>query len=249
MDENFFVSGTPESAWVAGLLAADGCVGKNLRYWSLAQSGDDGREVIDQVVVIVGYKNKVYTTSTTHKDSHAISVTCPKQVADLQTAWGIGIRKSLVLEWPFPSQEDASAFCRGYFEGDGSIGVYWTGTTNVLTLSVAGTHSFLAGFSDSAPHQSNHIRPIANIFELRWYGEKASEVMGWLLSDSSLPDTRKTRLYRDYMATSMPQWRKYASVRETVSALLDEGMPIMRVAEKVDMSFSTIYRWKKKGLV
>lgn len=249
MVEDFFTAGTLEAAWVAGLLAADGSVHKNLRRWELAQSGDDGRKIVESVASFVGHKNKIYVSRTTHKDSHSISVTSPQQVTDLQTAWGIGPRKSLVLEWPSPPSNLVSAFCRGYFEGDGSVGVYWTGTTDVLTVSIAGTRSFLSGLSNSAPSQSNQIRPIANIYEIRWVGERAADVMEWLYSDAGLPETRKITLYRNYMSSASPQWVVYPPLRSAVASLLSDGVSVPDAAREVGVAFQTVYRWKNKGLV
>jgi hypothetical protein len=148
-----------EKAYWLGVLYADGCVksGSNsitlssidyewlLQYKeSISFSGNIKKEFHKKYKKII-YKCEVYSEKT-KKD--LISIGCVP-------------RKSLILTFPEIKKEFASSFIRGYFDGDGSVGMYFSTKRNKkksLQSSIcSGSEQFLIKLSSYLPTNNKNI--------------------------------------------------------------------------------------------
>lgn len=248
---SFFESATPVSAWLAGLLAADGNIRSDLGAWSLSQSGDHGRVLVQQVAQMIGYGLPVSTSKTQGADSHSISVTSRQMVADLVAYYQVTPRKTTTLQWPRPAE--AAAFLRGYIDGDGCVGTYAAGSTaNMLQISLVGTAEFVDGAVGAVPAvgRLQRIERCENLTDLRWNGRHAWAAGQWIYQHGEqLPVSAKaTRFqqYRELLDSDPPAWFVYEKRRTWVLELLATGVAPMQVAEQTGEQFQTVYAWRKR---
>lgn len=140
---------TPEVAYWLGVLYADGCICGNALTLCL-KGGRSETELLKKFVLFVGAGNKIQKFSfhqTTVEGKvvirHAQSVKITsKPITDNLSALGCVPRKSLILKFPTEKQVPKkllSHFMRGYFDGDGSVGIYNT----YGQFSLVGTPEFL----------------------------------------------------------------------------------------------------------
>lgn len=131
----YFLDETPESAYYAGFLAADGCVTfpRKQISWSVARK--------DEGVLLEFLKDSQATYPVRRYDSKGypqsnVTITAPELVGSLEDMYNITPRKSLTLQPPRISNDtNRMAFLKGFVDGDGCIGVS-EGTK--LRISVVG---------------------------------------------------------------------------------------------------------------
>jgi AraC-like DNA-binding protein len=142
VDEQFFNRDTPDSFYIAGFIAADGCVGSDL---SIRLSTIDRRhlEKINEALrsdrSIRDYKNNYNGVSVLRISSSQI-------LKDL-LKFNIVERKSLIYEFPdyVINHPLKSHFMRGYFDGDGSFYIQNQYNEKVC-FGLRGTRSFLSTY-------------------------------------------------------------------------------------------------------
>lgn len=212
-NHNYFEAGGIQADWLAGLIAADGCIHKNKRQWSLSQSGDSGLKLVSQVAKIIDYEGKIYRTSTSGNPAHSITVTSPKMINDLKEIYSVGPQKTLTLEWPKLEGERAAAYLRGYVDGDGCVGVYNVGRSpTMLSISLVATEDFVLGAENVIPpgYRLNRIARCKNLFDLRWNGRKAYYAGNWIyVHEDGLPMTKKSERFLGYgseISGREPRW-------------------------------------------
>lgn len=251
LNHGIFAEGTADSRWLAGLIAADGSVSRDLRRWSVAQSGDDGRALVEHVRSLIRHTASVSTTQPpSGRPSHGIHVGSPAMVADLVSRYRIMPVKTLTYEWPDLGPAAASAFLRGYIDGDGCTAVYRTPQGNpMLHLSFVGTPAFIKGAVQVIPAQGRVIRieRCANLSELRFTGRHAWAACQWIYADPDLYESRKCGVFHTY-ATSIPddppQWYVNRIRRERVLGCLASGMSLRDTATATGTHLSVVCKWK-----
>jgi len=246
VNDNFFDSIGEEQAWILGMFASDGNI-RNDRVFSVSQSNKHGLELINTIKRILGFQGNVLHC----KNAHSIFVTSEKMVGDL-AKFNIVPRKSLIYEFPYQLPEERYvAFLRGYFDGDGSCGIYDTGTTNVLCMSFVGTEKFIEKCKTIIPirYTSRKIKSAKNLYEIRFYGKYALAFGVWLWKNKELPRYYKQDIYDTFLQNNSPLYLKYDKILEQVKELIKQKMPIMEIAKTVKIPFQTIYKWRSDGKI
>lgn len=249
---DFFEFPSLHADWVAGLIAADGNV-RNERVWSISQSGDHGRRLVEQVASIVRSEASISTYQPQSGAlAHKLTVSSPSMVTSLQVNYGISQRKTVNLLWPDLTDGRAAAFLRGYVDGDGCVGIYQVGTPHapMLSISLVGTSSFVFGARSVVPSAARvwKIDRCADLTDLRWSGRFAWAAGQWLYQHStSLPATVKSSRFAGYglhLLADPPAWHQRSARRQRVEELLAAGVAPMRIAEMTGEKFQTVYKWR-----
>lgn len=135
VNEDFFKYDTEESMYVAGFLAADGCLfKKNGRYKqvSLGLHQKDA-ELVHMIANLLEFKGTIWSliaksNNPKWADSPKIGfcVSSDKLFDDLVSRFGLSERKSMTLKFPDRLVEHplVNHFIRGYWDGDGTVGHY-----------------------------------------------------------------------------------------------------------------------------
>jgi hypothetical protein len=155
---NLFDTESEESFYVAGFLAADGCVtDKKSVVLTLAQKDLDHLKLIR---TLLSRDNKIYFSikdnskyNSRWKDSHLCSFRFgSRDVCESLIKFNIVPRKTHIYTFPkwIKGHPLRQHFMRGYFDGDGTIcagELYGRSKTNQLIISIAGTDSFVRAYS------------------------------------------------------------------------------------------------------
>lgn len=215
MNHSFFSSFTPESAWLAGLLAADGSVRKDGVRWSLSQSGEEGKALMEKVARLIKYHLPIRREATSGRDAFAITVTSPTMVQDLSRMYQVSQNKTYTYAFPDSIPDGyIPFFLRGYVDGDGCVGWYPSPRgVPYIQISMVGTQEFINSVQHRVPVLGN-IRVIArckNLVDLRWNGRKAFEVGEYLYTSSEAPLSHKASKFLHYASGNvlpLPDWLK-----------------------------------------
>ncbi len=113
VNESFFDKWTPEMAWVLGLMATDGHVGKCGRAFYLTSKDYD---MLHNVRELLGFSGNVHRCNTAWR----LSV-CRKSLCDALAAKGIVPRKTFTVDWGSFPAEFHRHFLRGLWDGDGGV--------------------------------------------------------------------------------------------------------------------------------
>lgn len=250
---DFFSTSTPDSDWLAGLLAADGNITKDNRRWRLSQSGDHGREMIDHARHLVGHRLTVYEEQPkmeNAKVAHGIYVPSEAMVRDLAARYGIVQKKTLIYRYPDLESSSHANFMRGYIDGDGCVGIYGK-YHDRLHLSVVGTEEFIHAAQLVVPAEGRvaRIKKCPNLFYLAFNGQKAWAAGDWIYQDRTVYESAKFHKYLDCVTTRRPKWMVDTDRRDGVADLLKSGSTVAEAAEQTGVSFGTIYKWRRKGLI
>lgn len=148
LDETFFDTiNTEEKAYFLGLLYADGCNFEKTNHVSISLQEQDVDILYKLNICLknqkplryISYKDKPKWSNQYKIDIYSKYMS--KQLASL----GCISNKSLKLKFPKWIPDNLlNHFVRGYFDGDGSFGVYSSGKSgySVLSLSIASTNEF-----------------------------------------------------------------------------------------------------------
>lgn len=244
VNDHFLDKMTYESAWLMGLLAADGCIidGKRI---CIAQSHSAGKQLIKYVKNLLDFAGNI--RHDMNVDNYFLQVTSPLLVKQLNK-YGIVSRKSTILKFPKMPEKFIKSFIRGYFDGDGSVGIYNNGKgSRNLIASFVGTEQFIFECRKYIPIKANplKIKRCQNLYELRWNGKKAIEFCNWLFSSSELFSYYKKKKFNDYMNKRNDKFTKYENVHKKVIDLYEQGMIRWQIALKVKNFIAprTVYKW------
>jgi hypothetical protein len=243
LNESYFDSIGEEQLWLIGLLAADGWVVKD-KYLALSQSGSHGNDMIKYVMNQLQYDGPIYEKS----NSSSFQLTS-KHIIDKLFNYNIVPNKSLIYE--LPKLKNYRNFLRGYFEGDGSIGVYDNGRGyKNLVMSFVGTKEFIHEVVKILPNPPSSVREIKrveNCWEIRYYGKKAIKFGEWLFSNENLYKSKKYHIFTNYKNNFNPISEKYDKLRAKAKEMFNNGKPVMLISDELQVTFQTIYEWKKKN--
>jgi hypothetical protein len=241
----------PGSAWLAGLVAADGSIATNERSWSVAQSGAAGLDMIEHIRSEINHRLTINVQAPSRGAmSYGIYVPSRQMVGALRDVYGIGPRKTLTYEWPEPAAGDCSAFLRGYIDGDGCVGEYQTPKGEpFLHISFVGTPAFAEGASAAIPAMGRMrvLKRCRNLAEVRYSGRHAWDAGAWLYADKSLYSSPKQRRYEAHVASARPSWLIDRERRSTVLGLLEVGKSLRQVASETGVHLSVVCAWKREA--
>jgi hypothetical protein len=249
MRHGIFAEHAPESRWLAGLVAADGCV-KGDRSWTLTQSGDAGQATIEHVRSLTGHRLGVYEhTPKRGNAAYTIYVPSREMVADLWRHYGIGPRKTLTYTWPGLAGEAAADFLAGYIDGDGCVGTYRTPKGEpFLHISFVGTPEFMAAATAAIPADGtlHRLTRCKNLSEARYSGRHAWTAGAWLYASAAARQSRKYPTYQAHVTTARPAWLLTDERRERVRQTLASGLSLRATAAQAGVHLSTVCAWKKQ---
>lgn len=241
---------TQEKAYVLGLLAADGCVSKNVI--SLSQSHKRGLQLLKCIKKILKINNKIFFNKKT--DSYRFYIVSNEIVKDLHY-YNIVPRKSYKLKFPINLQSIFyNSFIRGYVDGDGSAGIYkYDKRLPHLIISFVGTKHFIKKCQYIIPTKAN-LRFIQNshLCELRFTGQKAIKFGYWVWKNKNLPKYYKENIWKTFILKYSPRYIKYNRIKHEFIKYLNQNIKIFKIASILKIPQSTLYRWKKlvqKGLL
>jgi len=201
----FFGAVTPESAYVLGLLATDGCVYDGDQV-ILSQSGDDGARLLRAVQLRTG--GALYQgcgTSKSHRNSNRL-ILYGKPVVALLAGYGVMARKTFTMKFPAMPKECLHHYVRGLMDGDGCV-ASWTSrgrATPVLieNFSCASTvfvTGLLAALKAAGVDQPSVRKcSCADALSLTWACMKAVRFLGWVYQGAT-PDLLLVRKYRRFL--------------------------------------------------
>jgi hypothetical protein len=169
VNETFFEKiDTEEKAYLLGFLFADGFIGKNLSYIEITLHKKD-IEVLQNFVKHLYYNDRpISTVKVVYKRVVINSVKMVKNLLNL----GCTNSKTFILKFPNIEAPYYRDFIRGYFDGDGSVGISKDGG---LYMSIVGTINFLdrmkevlqkecqlndTVYDDRHPERNNNIRAL-----------------------------------------------------------------------------------------
>jgi hypothetical protein len=155
-DEHFFdCITTEEQAYFLGYLYADGCVLSDRSYSIRINLQARDRAILERFRALLRSTYPLYYFKTLNQ--YCLQVPS-RHMSEKLIALGCVRRKTLVLEYPdWLSPELERHFIRGYFDGDGTVGIYKTiapkkgraYSSPKAGLSITGTKAFCEGVADA----------------------------------------------------------------------------------------------------
>lgn len=138
LDWRFFDTITPDSAYVMGFIAADGCVEPKLNRVSISQAKQDSAILYD-IRTAMGCHNPICVKRT--KNEAALYIH-NRHFVEMLEECGIGQKKTLRGIFPTMDSVMEPHFVRGLFDGDGSI--YDPGDTRFGRVQFLGSRNMLS---------------------------------------------------------------------------------------------------------
>lgn len=144
---------TPDSAYVVGMILADGCIHSKKSF----SIDNTDREILELISKVLGSPRPLSMYHRPpYKPSYKLGITDAGMVAALSNL-GIGPRKSLTARLPQVPPELFFDLLRGYFDGDGNA--YGDGQRLRITLA-SGSPELLADIAEAiARHLGTRVRP------------------------------------------------------------------------------------------
>lgn len=216
-NHNIFSEDTERSFYLAGLLAADGCIRiskTNKKSDYLNNRIVIGLSIKDESFLVMlrdlfeadhkfnYYTNKLSKYNDKWNDSGCVklSITSKQMVNDLGRRFNIKPRKSLVYEFPkwLEKHPLVNHFMRGYLDGDGSFFINSELSYDRLCCSIRGTEKFLRVYKRILETNCNFnggsIDTNSSIGQLKFKGEFSLKVRDFLYQDATIYLDRKFKI-------------------------------------------------------
>lgn len=187
---------SPETAWLLGLIVADGCV--RARGSLLLALGPD-RDLADKGSAILGTSKAPFERN----NCWMVEVASTRLVASL-VARGVKPAKTHNLHFPEVPSPLLPHFVRGAWEGDGTM--YWNGSKPMIAYTSA-THDFVQRMSQVL-YENAGVRPAkvstskrCNTHSVRYRGQSAMKVARWMYDESEdhIRSNRKFSIFNDFV--------------------------------------------------
>jgi len=220
-NHNIFQEETEKSFYLAGFIAADGCIrisktNKNKSYLNhrlvIALSIKDEsflvflRDLLGSNNKFNYYTHKLSKHSDKWKDSKSVklSITSKQMVEDLRK-FNIGPRKSLIYTFPewIINHPLRNHFMRGYSDGDGSFFLNKELSYDRLCFSLRGTKSFLEVYkavieTDANFESEASVRESGKIAQLAYKGDFSIRVRDFLFQNATIYLPRKYLITQEF---------------------------------------------------
>ncbi|SFM66741.1 hypothetical protein SAMN05216256_11712 [Halopseudomonas pachastrellae] len=200
-NHSFFQTPNADNSYLAGLLAADGCIrlesgGKKINQVSISLKYED-RYLLEWVRMATGYTGpiRIYKSGSGHLQAELRISGVPQWIQDLERNWNVTPNKTTTLKPPGANLNNAEtlAFLVGFIEGDGHIG----DANRTLEVSIVTASKEIADWlviefasiSGGSPSRYLHVRGVAHYISL--YGYNARRLCEQLLSLGVHKLTRK----------------------------------------------------------
>jgi len=223
VDDNIFANDTETSFYLAGFIAADGCIVQhkcnepNCLSICLSEKDKDHLLKLKNMFQFTGpIKTNVAKHSNKNenwKDARQSKMNIySKQIISDLKRFGIGPRKSLTYEFPewLKSHILVNHFMRGYFDGDGSLfktrecrrtQKYGPRLYEKMSFGLRGTNAFLLSFKNILGSQSITVPKFNNgIDQLVFSGNKqVREIVKFLYKNSTIYMDRKYNVAKELL--------------------------------------------------
>lgn len=248
INESFFNNKNKYFYYLLGLLSSDGNV-KNDRTFSLTQSNDKGKKLIEFVSNMINSTYPIYTNNQVN--SHTITIT-NQTVVKVLKKYNIIPNKTLtfILSDNIPNNV-LKYFIQGYIDGDGSVGIYDNGNgVKSLIVSVVGTEDFINQINKKLNTKGNirKIKNCKNLYEIRYNGKKALDLCNEIYDDVIY----KSHKYNNFITfknntTVGVKYKKYYNVKNTIIERVKKGHDVKTLSEIYNVPLKTIYTWKYRN--
>jgi hypothetical protein len=215
VNEDYFKEWSSDMAYILGLIASDGTITKGKKNFGILKIGlkDDeyNVELLEEIRRKLSYTgNLEYGKSGKFSNVNLII----RSVKFCQTLIDLGIenRKSLIIEFPNVPKEYEMDFVRGYFDGDGSIGItYPTNKFGVKTITpqlrlriVSGSEKILKKIVEVIHCQSDKEIPIKkvskrkqNLYEIEYSTFHSIKIYEMMYKEDCLSLRRKRNIFEE----------------------------------------------------
>lgn len=207
-NENYFHDITTEhQAYWLGVLFADGNVSKRIETQSghvtLSSKDTNWIELFKQDV---NYTGKIYeeTHKVFQKTISKVTINSDTMFNDL-VELGCIPKKSLVIRIPAIPDELIRHFIRGYFDGDGTVGVYKNSSKeNTYTLRssfCSGSKEFLEAVMCYLPTNNRSVKEVQNrnLYKINLSVNDSISLYKYLYTDSTICLQRKKDKFESFM--------------------------------------------------
>lgn len=172
VDDNFFTIPNPVNSYWAGFIAADGCISKNGRFFSVNQSQLEPLQKLKDSCKYQGnisYQRKLQEKimdrhyPAKEVDIYTIKIKSKQMVLDLYNNFNITSQKSYTLQPPKDLNEyNTWCFIAGLIDGDGHIGLYLDkrSITPKIQINIVGTIYIIKWVSDFFGNFGHIYHPI-----------------------------------------------------------------------------------------
>lgn len=197
----FLTIDTEEKAYWLGFLYADGSVYKNKKGYYTIELGLQESD-IEQIKKFKQFLSSKHTIKYRKESKSYRLLFSDQKIANNLIKLGCFERKSLTLK--FPTEEQVPKyllkhFVRGYFDGDGSVGVYKIGNNDNCVMSLLGTKEFLKELINTLnlPNKTFYSdkRLNGNTFSFCYSGNYCFQILNYLYDGCSVSLDRKEELY------------------------------------------------------
>lgn len=212
-NEQMFGQDTPESFYLAGFIAADGNINNNTLQISLSVKDATHLQKIKDVMkfdgnlrVVKGSPSYIDGRKINGGDTIRLICTAIEMKRDLER-FNVVPNKSKIYDLPewFMSHPLQSHFMRGYFDGDGHIGIIKLKTQNKLRWALVGNVWFLEKCQQILERECgiehNNIYKRTDTFgKLEYRGNLiVPKICQFLYNNSTFHMDRKYNIYKDWL--------------------------------------------------
>lgn len=267
-DEEFFSRDTEAAFYIAGFIAADGCVKKDssVLYIGLAKKDEKQLKIIKALLnannPLYYYIIKNSRPNPNWNDTECVQLRISsKQLCKDLLRFGVTERKTHTLQFPdwMKSHPLKHHFIRGYFDGDGS---FYTSlkkdgsrTVEQVCFSMRGTDHFLSSVAEifrnevALPEKSKKKAPRINsgIHTLEYGGNRLIEkIFNFMYADATIYMDRKYQI--GIKAKDLGDTRDMAQIcnKEELERLYQKHMSLQKVADELSIDLTTVHNWVHK---
>ena len=209
IQEDFFDGLNPDSAYVLGLIYADGNVFRRLRGNSEELRLNITSKDLPLLRKVAALMKSTYPLKK-NRECYGLT-TNNKRLVSALVERGVMPRKSNILVWPQFPRRLYGAFIRGYFDGDGWASItcqkglqigFCSGSLNFIT-SLREALSPLVSKTTRVGNETAAIETVTNtgtVYKIRYNGQNAARVCEFMYSDADdLYMKRKRKPYEDWL--------------------------------------------------
>ena len=198
VDFDYFKNWSVEMAYLLGFICADGHIASS-RNSLLIQLHKKDKYILENFMKFMKFEGKLYDYSS--KTTCTLHISSKKITQDLMN-FGLTRHKSQELKWIEQTPDQyVSHFVRGYFDGDGHVGLAQAHNPNnkKLTIKLVSTLPFIERLKiEFQKHYGSECGSIVDnntYYELVYAGSNHTKsFLDWIYKDS----TEETRLKRKY---------------------------------------------------
>jgi intein/homing endonuclease len=198
LNDNFFGADSPESFYIAGFIAADGCV--NNKELSIRLSSKDKKH-LEKINSILQSERSIRHYNNNYTGVSVLRI-CSKQILNDLKRFNVVPRKSLIYSFPdwIKNHPLKNHFMRGYFDGDGSFYLQHQYNKKIC-FGLRGTVKFLIDYRSILEKECEfpvriNAMPISGGCGLLGYGGNKNiiKISNFLYKDATIYLDRKKKI-------------------------------------------------------